>query len=60
MILKLGMDHLVTYDDPGLTLTFLRQGQTWVKITNCAYTRTRYQVSDYRIIGPLVIKELRR
>ena len=56
MIIKLGMEHYVLKlykvyinDDPELTLTHFK---TWPNLAD--YSRPRYQVSVYRIIGPLV------
>ena len=57
MILKLGMGYyelkLYTFhinDDPDLFYSNVKFGETCF----CTYGRPRYQVSIYRIIGPLV------
>ena len=61
MIMKLGMDLYVLKlykfyinDDPELTLTHFKTMSTLAKLVFCTHSRPRYQVSDYRAIGPLV------
>ena len=61
MHIVLRMDHwgLKIYkvyinDDHGLTLNYCKARSNLVKIAYCAYSMSRYQVSVYRIIGPLV------
>ena len=61
MIMKLGMELYVfklykvyINDDPELTLT-LKTMSNFAKLVFCTYSISRYQVSVYRTIGPLVL-----
>ena len=58
MIVKLGMEQYIctqvyTNDDPVLTLTHFKTMSNFSKLV-LVYSSSRYQVSIYRTIGPLV------
>ena len=61
MIMKLGMEHYVLKlykvyinDYPELTLTHFKTMSNFAKLVFCTYSSSRYQVSVYRTIGPVV------
>ena len=58
MIMKLGTEHyelkLYTVYDPGVDLDLFYNNVKFVKTCFCSNGMSRYQVSVYRTIGPLV------